>query len=81
MATLNEIFGRINEFGTVDVLYIADGEPATCITDAPEHIKNIRHTFVCGGKILEVSGSVRYQSDKIIISIADAQKIGLEIEG
>lgn len=76
MATIGEVFGRFNAFGTVDVLYIEDGQPATSITDAPEFIKNINHTHGAEDPV----GSVRYQHDKIVITKSDAVALGLEIE-
>ncbi|MFP5845234.1 hypothetical protein [Salmonella sp. 741265052_HSA] len=76
MAKINEIFGRVNEFGTVDILYVDDGESVTSIEDAPEFIKNIRHTY----GVPQPSGSVRYDHDEIIITLGDAILLGIEIE-
>lgn len=76
MAKINEIFGRVNEFGTVDILYVDDGESVTSIEDAPEFIKNIRHTY----GVSQPSGSVRYEHDEIIITLDDAILLGIEIE-
>jgi len=76
MAKINEIFGRVNEFGTVDILYTETGEPASSIEDAPETINNIQHEFY-RGKTIE---SVRYENDKITITVSDARKLGIEIE-
>ncbi|MEX0557510.1 hypothetical protein [Raoultella terrigena] len=77
MAKISEIFGRINEFGTVDILYIEDAEPATCIEDAPSTINNIKPAWHAGQTI----ESVKYNSSKITITISDARLLGIEIEG
>lgn len=77
MAKISEVFGRINEFGTVDILYIDDAEPATCIEDAPLTINNIKHAWHAGQTI----ESVKYNSSKITITISDARQLGIEIEG
>lgn len=77
MAKISEIFGRVNELGTVDILYIDDAEPATCIDDAPLTINNIKHAWHPGQTI----ESVRYNSSRITITIADARLLGVEIEG
>lgn len=77
MAKISEIFGRVNELGTVDILYIDDAEPATCIEDAPLTINNIKHAWQAG----QTTESVKYQSSRITITIADARLLGIEIEG
>lgn len=80
MAKISEVFGRVNEFGTVDILYIDDAEPASCIEDAPLTINNIKHAcHAChAGQTIE---SVKYNSSKITITISDARLLGIEIEG
>lgn len=77
MAKISEIFGRVNEFGTVDILYIEDAEPAGCIEDAPLTINNIKHAWHPGQSV----ESVRYSSGRITITIDDARLLGIEIEG
>ena len=77
MAKISEIFGRMNEFGTVDILYTEDAEPATCIEDAPVTINNIKHAWQAGQTI----ESVKYQSSRITITVDDARLLGIEIEG
>ena len=77
MAKISEIFGRVNALGTVDILYIDDAEPATCIEDAPLTINNIKHAW----QAVQTTESVKYQSSRITITIADARLLGIEIEG
>lgn len=77
MAKISQIFGRVNALGTVDILYIDDAEPATCIEDAPLTINNIKYAWQAG----QTTESVKYQSSRITITIADARLLGIEIEG
>lgn len=63
-------FGRLNEDGDVDVLHAEDGADAT--------IMDCRGVYPVGS---DGSQSVRYEhADGIVISRADANRIGLRIE-
>lgn len=62
-----EMFGRINNVGNVDVLYVESGEVVTRI-DA--------NVYPVGSEL-----SARYEhAEGIALSRDDAEKIGLEIE-
>ncbi len=64
-----EFFGRTNENGDVVVLHVEDGEVATRMDCS---------LYAVGS---DGSKSVRYEHQEgIVISRADAEKIGLEIE-
>lgn len=62
-----EMFGRINNVGNVDVLYVESGEVVTRI-DA--------NVYPVGSEL-----SARYEhAEGVVLSRDDAEKIGLEIE-
>ncbi len=67
MTTNNEIFGRITDDGDIAVLYVEDG---VAVTSLDENI------YPVGSEL-----SVRYEHPEgIVISVADAESIGLKIE-
>lgn len=62
-----EFFGRMNERGNVDILHVEDGYPATRL-DAT--------VYPIGSEV-----SAKYEHPQgIELSVADAQKLGIEIE-
>ncbi|EHJ0806465.1 hypothetical protein KAB87_004100 [Salmonella enterica] len=67
-ALINEVFGRINESGNVDVLYSETGELVTRL--------DVDGVYPVGSEF-----STRYDHpDGIVISVEDAKRIGLDIE-
>jgi len=63
----SQIFGRINDAGNVDVLMTEDGSPCTRIDE---------NVYPVGSSL-----SARHEHpDGIVLSSADAKKIGIEIE-
>ncbi|EEF8013771.1 hypothetical protein GWR30_23290 [Salmonella enterica] len=67
-ALINEVFGRINESGNVDVLYSETGEQVTRL--------DVNGVYPVGSEF-----STRYDHpDGIVISVEDAKRIGLDIE-
>ena len=68
MTNLTNKFGRINSDGNVDVLYAEDGERVTRLEGL--------NIYPVGS---DVSGDYEHPQG-IIITLSDANKIGLEIE-
>lgn len=68
MTNLTNKFGRINSDGNVDVLYAEDGEQVTRLEGL--------NIYPVGS---DVSGDYEHPQG-IIITLSDANKIGLEIE-
>lgn len=67
-ASINEVFGRINEKGNVDVLYAEDGAQVTRL--------DVDGVYPVGSEL-----STRYDhAEGIVISVEDANRIGLTIE-
>lgn len=67
MTTINEMFGRVNNEGNVDVFFVETGESVTRI-DA--------NVYPVGSEL-----SVRYEHPEgITLTMADANSIGLDIE-
>ena len=67
-ANLNEVFGRVNQFNTVDILFINDGERATRLD-------------VDGLYPVDSLLSTRYEhAEGIILTLEQCEKIGIEIE-
>lgn len=68
MANLNEVFGRMNDNGNVDILYINDGERVTRLN-------------VDGVYPVDSSLSTRYEhASGIILTVEDAKSLNIEIE-
>ncbi|MDD8372787.1 hypothetical protein LAW74_24310 [Escherichia coli] len=66
-ASINEVFGRLNSEGNVDILYADSGESVTRL-DAD--------VFPVGSEF-----GVRYDHPEgLEITLADAKRIGIEIE-
>lgn len=66
-----EIFGRLDADGNVRILYGADREPVTCLySDTHSDIYPVNSDL-----------SVRYpHSNGIVLSRADAERLGIKIE-
>lgn len=68
MANLNEVFGRMNDNGNVDILYINDGDKVTRLN-------------VDGVYPVDSSLSTRYEhASGIILTVEDAKSLNIEIE-
>ncbi len=72
MTNLNEVFGRMNEQGTVDILYIETGEPVTTLNaDAMTSNHN-------------AAPSARHctyeHAEGIELTVKTAKSLGIEIE-
>lgn len=68
MANLNEVFGRMNDNGNVDILYINDGDRVTRLN-------------VDGVYPVDSSLSTRYEhASGIILTVEDAKSLNIEIE-
>lgn len=68
MANLNEVFGRMNDNGNVDILSINDGERVTRLN-------------VDGVYPVDSSLSTRYEhASGIILTVEDAKSLNIEIE-
>lgn len=68
MTKLNEVFGRINEQGNVDILYINDGDRVTRLD-------------VDGCYPVNSSLSTRYEhSNGIVLTVEQCNELGIEIE-
>lgn len=68
MTNLNEVFGRMNDNGNVDILYINDGERVTRLN-------------VDGVYPVDSSLSTRYEhASGIILTVEDAKSLNIEIE-
>jgi|AKYZ01.1.fsa_nt_gi hypothetical protein len=67
-ASINEVFGRINAQGNVDVLYSETGEQVNRL--------DVDGVYPVGSEF-----STHYDhAEGIVISVADANRIGLDIE-
>ncbi|EIV2085497.1 hypothetical protein A8C14_003406 [Klebsiella aerogenes] len=67
-ALISEVFGRINEEGTVDILYVEDGHPVTRLDASNVYPVNS-------------SLSVSYDhAEGIKLTQEDARLIGIDIE-
>ena len=65
---LNEVFGRVNQFNTVDILLINDGERATRL--------DVDGLYPVGSLL-----STRYEhAEGIVLTLDQCEKIGIEIE-
>ena len=68
MTNLNEVFGRMNDNGNVDILYINDGDKVTRLN-------------VDGVYPVDSSLSTRYEhASGIILTVEDAKSLNIEIE-
>lgn len=68
MTNLNEVFGRMNDNGTVDILYINDGDRVTRLN-------------VDGVYPVNSSLSTRYEhASGIVLTIEQCKKLNIEIE-
>lgn len=77
MATVNEIFGRINAYGYVDILYRDTGESITNISDAPVPVSNIHNTL---GLRRQTIFDVSCPADQVMITVDDAALLNIEVE-
>ncbi|WP_158784178.1 hypothetical protein [Pantoea sp. BAV 3049] len=64
---LSEVFGRINNSGTVDILFIDDGE----------RVNQLNSDVYPVGECLNARN---YHSRGVVLSLGDAQKLGIIIE-